>query len=122
MIFFEKASTRTAKGCPHGNGSFAVQDNTAHDIITVHGRGVRLCHGRCLCRALASPFAVRLFFVVRSGSALPCVGRCLCSMASLPCAISLPCMISLSHDKEIFAMRQRMAELSSTAASVFPVV
>jgi hypothetical protein len=27
---------RTAKGCPHGKGSFAVQDNTAHGIVTMH--------------------------------------------------------------------------------------
>jgi hypothetical protein len=47
-----------------------VQHNTAHGIVTVHGRGVHLCHGRDLCRAMALPFAVRL------GAALPCVACC----------------------------------------------
>jgi hypothetical protein len=61
---------RTVKGCPHGKGSFAVQDNTAHDIVTVHDRDVHLC------RALALPFAVRLFFAVRSVATLPYVARC----------------------------------------------
>jgi hypothetical protein len=48
----------------------------AHGIVPVHGKGVRLCRGSFLCRALASPFAMRLVFVVRSNSVLPWVFLC----------------------------------------------
>jgi hypothetical protein len=43
-------------------------------------------------------------------------------VAPLPCSISLPCALFLSHGKESFAVRRRTAEYSGTATTVFPVV
>jgi hypothetical protein len=60
----------------HGKGIIAVQENMAHGIVTVHGRGGRLCRGLYLCRALSSAFVVPHFFAVRFDSSLPCVARC----------------------------------------------
>jgi hypothetical protein len=78
----------------------------------VCARQRHLCRVCVLCRALASAFAVRLFFAVRWLRSLPCALLPLCrallivvrSMAPLPCAISLPYTIFLSHGKEIFAV------------------
>jgi hypothetical protein len=67
---------RTVKGRAYDKGSFAVPGNVAHDIVSLHGKGVSLCRGNFLCRALYSLFAVRLFFVVRSDAALPCMALC----------------------------------------------
>jgi hypothetical protein len=60
----------------HGKGSFPVLDIMAHGIVSMHGKGVRLCRASFLCRALVSLFVVRPVFVVRSVAALQCVSLC----------------------------------------------
>jgi hypothetical protein len=78
----------------------------------VCARQRHLCRGCVLCRALTSVFAMRRFFAVRWLRSLPCalVPLCralliaVCSLTPLPYAISLPCVVLLSHSKEIFAV------------------
>jgi hypothetical protein len=62
-----------------------------------------------LCRALSWDFAVQGFVVVRY-------------FQTLPCGVSLPCVLLAAHGKDVFAVQRRTAMIGCTAMPFFPVV